>query len=63
VVISHNHYDHLDMPSVLAIAHLRQQGTPLFMVPLGMKAWFVNLGLDTPLSSLVGAIHPGRGAL
>ena len=48
VVISHNHYDHLDMPSVLAIAQQSQAtGTrTLFMVPLGMKAWFVNLGLD-----------------
>lgn len=48
VVISHNHYDHLDMPSVLAIAQRSQAiGTrTLFMVPLGMKAWFVNLGLD-----------------
>ena len=48
VVISHNHYDHLDMPSVLAVAQ-RSQATgirTLFMVPLGMKAWFVNLGLD-----------------
>lgn len=48
VVISHNHYDHLDMPSVLAIAQRSQAaGTrTLFMVPLGMKAWFINLGLD-----------------
>lgn len=48
VVISHNHYDHLDMPSVLAIAQRSEAaGTrTLFMVPLGMKAWFVNLGLD-----------------
>lgn len=48
VVISHNHYDHLDMSSVLAIAeHSKAAGTrTLFMVPLGMKAWFVNLDLD-----------------
>ena len=48
VVISHNHYDHLDMPSVLAVAQRSQAAgiRTLFMVPLGMKAWFVNLGLD-----------------
>lgn len=48
VVISHNHYDHLDMPTVLAIAQRSEAaGTrTLFMVPLGLKAWFVNLGLD-----------------
>ena len=48
VLISHNHYDHLDVPSVLAIAQRSQAaGTrTLFMVPLGLKAWFVNLGLD-----------------
>lgn len=47
VLISHNHYDHLDMPSVLGIAERSAAAgrRTLFMVPLGMKSWFVNLGL------------------
>jgi L-ascorbate metabolism protein UlaG (beta-lactamase superfamily) len=43
VVISHDHYDHLDRRTVerLAAAH-----APLFLVPLGMKAWFSGLGIE-----------------
>ncbi len=43
VVISHDHYDHLDLPTVkrLAAAH-----DPLFVVPLGMKAWFADNGMS-----------------
>jgi L-ascorbate metabolism protein UlaG (beta-lactamase superfamily) len=42
VVISHDHYDHLDVATVrrLAAAH-----DPRFLVPLGMKAWFADLGI------------------
>ena len=38
VVVSHNHYDHFDEASVVA---LQQQpgGAPLFIVPLGNRAW------------------------
>jgi L-ascorbate metabolism protein UlaG (beta-lactamase superfamily) len=38
VVISHNHYDHLDRASVHAIA--RQFPAAVFLVPLGLKRWF-----------------------
>lgn len=43
VVISHDHYDHLDRPTVqrLAAAH-----RPLFLAPLGFKAWFASVGVD-----------------
>lgn len=44
VVVSHNHYDHLDEGSV---RHLAAQagGSPRFFVPLGLKAWFVGRGI------------------
>ena len=38
VVISHNHYDHLDLASVRALAALAD--APVFYVPLGIDAWF-----------------------
>lgn len=39
VLVSHNHYDHLDLASVRALAG-QQGGPPLFLVPLGIKEWF-----------------------
>ena len=40
VVISHNHYDHLDVESVRALAEQAH-----FLVPLKLKEWFVELGV------------------
>ncbi len=41
VVISHNHYDHLDE------AAIRQLGNqPIYLVPLGLKPWFVDTGVS-----------------
>ncbi len=44
VVISHNHYDHLDRSSVEQL-NLQAGGPPLFLVPLGLRDWFANLGI------------------
>lgn len=38
VVISHDHYDHLDLPSVKAL-YRQQGGSPQFFVPLGIDDW------------------------
>jgi N-acyl-phosphatidylethanolamine-hydrolysing phospholipase D len=49
VLISHNHYDHLDRNSVAQLdekAKVAGKKT-LFIVPLGLKAWFNNLGIDS----------------
>jgi N-acyl-phosphatidylethanolamine-hydrolysing phospholipase D len=45
VVISHNHYDHLDEASVKALA-AQTGGPPLFVVPLGLKRWFAGIDID-----------------
>ena len=44
VLISHNHYDHLDEASVRALA-AQAGGPPLFIVPLGIKAWMTARGI------------------
>jgi len=44
VVLSHNHYDHLDKNSVLALNE-RSQGQTLFLVPLRLKPWFKRIGI------------------
>lgn len=46
VVISHNHYDHLDLASVQDLAR-QSGGSPLFLVPLGLKAWMAKIGITT----------------
>ena len=44
VLISHNHYDHLDRPTVVALA-AQQGGPPKFFVGLGLARWFKDLGI------------------
>lgn len=44
VVISHNHYDHLDRHSIKALDE-RAQGKTLFLVPLGIKQWLADIGV------------------
>jgi N-acyl-phosphatidylethanolamine-hydrolysing phospholipase D len=44
VVVSHNHYDHLDHDSVARLAE-QAGGSPRFFVPLGLKDWFARRGI------------------
>jgi len=44
VVISHDHYDHLDIESVKALA-VQKGGSPRFFAGLGMKPWFAQFGI------------------
>ncbi|QBY05860.1 MBL fold metallo-hydrolase [Thalassotalea sp. HSM 43] len=41
VIISHNHYDHLDEDSIAQLG-----SKPHYFVPKGLKAWFVDLGIE-----------------
>jgi L-ascorbate metabolism protein UlaG (beta-lactamase superfamily) len=42
VIISHDHYDHLDRATVQRLAATHR---PRFFVPLGLKAWFTAAGI------------------
>jgi L-ascorbate metabolism protein UlaG (beta-lactamase superfamily) len=42
VLISHDHYDHLDVATVKRLA---AEHRPKFLVPLGLKGWFANIGI------------------
>jgi N-acyl-phosphatidylethanolamine-hydrolysing phospholipase D len=62
VLISHNHYDHLDAASIRALA-AQPGGPPLFIVPLGIKRWLADASishaveLDWWQSTRVGAVE------
>jgi N-acyl-phosphatidylethanolamine-hydrolysing phospholipase D len=45
VVISHNHYDHLDRDTIKAL-EAQAGGPPVFAVPLGIDLWMTGLGIS-----------------
>ncbi|MEO6292088.1 MAG: MBL fold metallo-hydrolase, partial [Burkholderiaceae bacterium] len=49
VLISHNHYDHLDRASVALLDERAKAAgkTTVFFVPLGLKTWFNDLGITS----------------
>ena len=51
ILISHNHYDHLDYQSVLDLAKAYPDAT--FVAPLGLESWFkTNVRSDLPIVQL-----------
>lgn len=44
VLLSHNHYDHMDEGSLESLAR-QDGGSPLFITPLGHKHWFAQRGI------------------
>ncbi|MDX2184898.1 MAG: MBL fold metallo-hydrolase [Gemmatimonadaceae bacterium] len=57
VLLSHAHYDHLDLPSMRAL--MRQTGgPPLFLVPAGIDRWFARnvrgTVLEGPTRNVIG---------
>lgn len=47
VVVSHNHYDHMDAASLQALA-AQAGGPPVFIVPQGNRAFLAELGISAP---------------
>ena len=52
VIISHNHYDHLDRKTVLAFKKQQLEKPPYFQVPLGLKIWFADIGITEKVIEL-----------
>jgi N-acyl-phosphatidylethanolamine-hydrolysing phospholipase D len=46
VVISHNHYDHLDVSTVNSLYARRGKGNIHFLCGLGLQKWFIACGIE-----------------
>lgn len=46
VILSHDHYDHLDRDTILGIEKKQRDHPPHYFVPLGVKEWFKDEGID-----------------
>lgn len=44
VLVSHNHYDHLDYGTMTRLLKQQEEQQPDFFVPLGLKEWFGRIG-------------------
>jgi N-acyl-phosphatidylethanolamine-hydrolysing phospholipase D len=60
VVLSHNHYDHLDRASVMRLNE-RSGGATLFLVPLGLKGWMARQGIANAVELDWWDCHTHRG--
>jgi L-ascorbate metabolism protein UlaG (beta-lactamase superfamily) len=49
VVISHDHYDHLDVATVKRLAEVHR---PTFFVPLGIREWMAGIGVTEDVQEL-----------
>jgi L-ascorbate metabolism protein UlaG (beta-lactamase superfamily) len=58
VVISHDHWDHLDLPTVQRLAREHQ---PRFFVPLGLKTWLEARGIRNVVEMDWWEQHSFRG--
>lgn len=63
VIVSHNHYDHLDRASVVALDLMakREGHATLFLVPLGLKPWMATLGITNVVELDWWQRHTVRG--
>jgi N-acyl-phosphatidylethanolamine-hydrolysing phospholipase D len=60
VVISHNHYDHLDRDSIVALSR-QAGGPPLFLTPLGLNSWLHGLQITNAVELDWWQHHAHRG--
>jgi N-acyl-phosphatidylethanolamine-hydrolysing phospholipase D len=61
VVISHNHYDHLDRASIATLAQ-QPGGAPRFLAPLGLKPWLEQFGIESAVELDWWDTHMHAGA-
>lgn len=60
VLVSHNHYDHLDDASVRAL-NAQPGEPPLFIVPLGLRCWLAQRGIHHAVELDWWQVHHIKG--